>query len=158
MNLSSSIIFILIILIYCQLRLSLLLRTHSFITSKKLHQHHRHHHYLYYKKTLNRYNYNNYHLYSNNNNNINQLDGFDSSAISNKNSISTKITNFLNIFFKSKKTTEKMINKEVEKIDEEAEKSKDSAKNGDNVMVCNYLNYIIIIFIFLGCIIIFILI
>ena len=145
MNISSSIIFILIILIYCQLRLSLSLRSHSFITSKKLHHHH----------LLNRYKYNNYHLY-NSNNNINQLDGSESSVISNKNSIFTKITNFLNIFFTSKKTTKTMSNKEAETINKEAEKKKTTAKKEDNVMVCKYLNYII--FIFLSCIIIFILI
>ena len=145
MNISSSIIFILIILIYCQLRLSLSLRSHSFITSKKLHHHH----------LLNRYKYNNYHLY-NSNNNINQLDGSESSVISNKNSIFTKITNFLNIFFTSKKTTKTMSNKETEKINKEVEKKKTTAKKEDNVMVCKYLNYII--FIFLSCIIIFILI
>jgi len=152
MNISSSIIFILIILIYCQLGLSLSLRSHSFITSKKLHHHH-----LYYKKTLNRYNYNNYHLYSNSNDkNINQLDGSESTVISNKNSIFTKIANFFNIFFTSKKTTKTMINKEAEKINKEAEKKKTTAKKEDNVMVCKYLNYII--FIFFSCIIIFILI
>ena len=154
MNISSSIIFTLIILIYCQLRLSLSLRSLSFITSKKLHHHH----------LLNRYKYNNYHLY-NSNNNINQLDGSESSVISNKNSIFTKITNFLNIFFTSKKTTKTMSNKETEKINKEVEKKKTTAKKEDNVMVCKYLNYIIfisliciIIFIFLSCIIIFILI